>query len=73
MYLDMWRSGTFHSFCIAVNRLSESKKHRQDYLMLSAQLFYSPYLQLLVHLLAVFAGMCRSHCMWLSFTRPSPH
>jgi len=29
-----------HFFCTAVKRLSESKKHRQDCLMLSTQSFY---------------------------------
>jgi len=53
--------GVAYSFCTAVKRLSESKKHRQDCLMSSAQSFYSPFLQSVVHLLTCcFPGMCHS-------------
>ena len=48
-YLDC--GGVARSFCTAVKWLSESKKHRQDCLMSSAQSFYSPCLWLVVHLL----------------------
>jgi len=51
-YLDMWRSGTFLLYS-----LSESKKRRQDCLMLSAQSFYGPCLQSVAHSLAVFPGI----------------
>ena len=44
-YLDVWRSGTF----LLYSCLSEPKKHCQDYLMSSAQLFYSPCLQSVAH------------------------
>ena len=49
-----------HSFCTAVKRLSESKKHCQDCLMSSAQSFYGQCLQSVVHSLVVFPGMCHS-------------
>ena len=50
-----------HSFCTAVKRLSESKKCRQDCLMSSAQSFYGPCLQSVVHsLTCCLSGMCHS-------------
>jgi len=54
-YLDVWRSGTFLLYYC--KQLSESKKHHQDCLMLSAQLFYSPFLQSVAHsLTCCFCG-----------------
>jgi len=39
----------WHSFCIAVKRLSEAKKRFQDCLMLSFQSFYGPCSWLVAH------------------------
>jgi len=53
--------GVAHSFCTALNWLSESKKRYQDCLMSSAQLFYGPCLQSVAHSLTPFLpGMCHS-------------
>ena len=79
MYLDVWRSGTAHSFCRAVKRFSESKEHRQDCLMSSTQHSTSVFAigSTLTYLL--FFWECATpphvqihHCTSLSFTRPSP-
>jgi len=49
--------GVARSFYTAVKRLSESKKRRQDCLMSSAQSFYGPCLQSVVHsLTCCFSG-----------------
>ena len=50
--MDVWRSAYF--FSTAVKWLSKLKKRHQNCLMSSIQLFYSPCLQLVAHLLAVF-------------------
>ena len=71
--------GVAHSLCTAVKQLSESKKHRQDCLMSSAQSFYGPCLRIgstLAYLLffwecATLPHVQVRHCTWLSFTRPS--
>ena len=75
--------GVAHSFCMAVKWLSASKKHRQDCLMSSAQLFYSLCLRSVVHSLACcFSGnvllfhksryiLCDSLTMTVIATRPS--
>ena len=56
-----WTCGRVaHSFSTAVKQLSESKKHREGWLMSSAQSFYGLRLQSLSHSLAVFPGMCQS-------------
>jgi len=51
MYLDVgWMcGGVAHSFCTAVKRLPEPKKHRQDCLMSSAQSFHGPCLPSVAH------------------------
>jgi len=50
-----------HSFCTAIKWLSESKKRRQDCLMLSTHSFYSLCLRSVAHsLTCCFPGMCHS-------------
>ena len=44
----------------SVKQLYEPKKHHQDCLMSITQSFYGPCLQLVVHSLVVFPGMCHS-------------
>jgi len=54
-YLDVWRSGTFLLY--SCKAASESKKRHQDSLMSSAQSFYRPCLQSVVHsLTCCFSG-----------------
>ena len=52
--------GVAHSFCTAVKRLSESKKHRQDCLILSSQSFYGLCLRSVSLTCCFFLGMCHS-------------
>ena len=58
---------------LCMKQLSESKKHRQDCLMSSAQSFYGPCLQLVVHFLTCcFSRDVPLLHLQVSFTRPSP-